>query len=388
MTFFTGIPDYWVAGGGGGGAWDTFSTPTPGSGGLGGGGAGSGNSNGGSASPYTGGGGGGAGTNGTGGNGGSGMVMVRYKGPAIGENIGGAALSGGIFEPGYTFHQFLTVGNSSLDLTGLNLDHRLGAVENGVISGSGDLTFTGPGTLTLNADNTYSGLTRINAGTLTLGSSGSIATSSGISIADGASFDVSTVTGGFVVGSTQTLSGGGSIFGNVTVAGTHAPGFSPGIQSFTDDLAYTAGSTIIWDLTAARVDEAERGLTYDGIDVAGNLTFAANVTLLLDFATLGSSVDWRDAFWENSITGTAGWKIFDVQGTTTGFENLQLAGIDWLDSESNTLSSNRPGASFSVFQDDKAIYLNYNTIPEPSSALLIALSSGALLMRRRKSPSC
>jgi hypothetical protein len=132
------------------------------------------------------------------------------------------------------------------------------------------------------------------------------------------------------------------------------------------------------------VDEAERGIIYDGIDVAGNLSFGENVTLLLDFTTLGSFVDWRDAFWETSITGTAGWKIFDVQGTTTGFENLELAGIDWLDSGSNTLSSFRPNAAFSLFQDENAIYLNYNAIPEPSSALLLGGGMLGLMIRRKR----
>lgn len=385
-TNITGLPNVWIAGGGGGGARDTNSgaVQTPGTGGIGGGGAGSITGNGFTASPNSGSGGGGAGTNGAGGNGGSGMVIVRYKGSALGENIGGIVTSGIESAAGYTLHNFTTVGSSNLDLSGINLNSRLGVVENGSISGSGDLTFTGPGTLTLNAANSYSGLTRINAGTLALGSAASIANSSGISIADGANFNVSTVTGGFVLGATQNLSGGGTITGNVSIAGSHTPGFSPGIQSFENDLAYTTGSSITWELTDARVDEAERGIIYDGIDVAGNLSFAENVTLLLDFTSLGSFVDWRDAYWETSITGTAGWKIFDIQGTTTGFENLNLAPTDWLDSGSNTLSSFRPDASFSLYQAEDAIYLNYNAIPEPSSALLIALTSGALLVRRRK----
>ena len=370
--------EVFYAGGGGGGAADNFTAAVQGLGGVGGGGASSTNGTNG-----LGGGGGGAGTFGRGGNGGSGVVIVRYLGDSLG-NIGGTVTSGTGTATGYTLHTFTTTGTSALDLSSINLNSRLGVVQNGSISGSGDLTFTGPGTLTLNATNTYSGQTHINAGTLALGSSGSIANSSGISIADGANFNVSTVTGGFVLGATQNLSGGGTITGNVSIAGSHTPGFSPGIQSFENDLHYTTGSSITWELTDARVDEAERGIIYDGIDVAGNLSFAENVTLLLDFNSLGSFVDWRDAYWETSITGTAGWKIFDIQGTTTGFENLNLAPTDWLDSGSNTLSSFRPDASFSLYQSEDAIYLNYNAIPEPSSALLIALTSGALLVRRRK----
>ena len=47
----------------------------------------------------------------------------------------------------------------------------------GVISGSGALTQMGPGTLTLNAANTYSGPTTLSGGVLSLGSSESAGTS-------------------------------------------------------------------------------------------------------------------------------------------------------------------------------------------------------------------
>jgi autotransporter-associated beta strand protein len=53
------------------------------------------------------------------------------------------------------------------------------------------ITKFGTGTLTLNAVNTYTGATTINAGTLALGSSGSISNSSAITVAAGATFDTS-----------------------------------------------------------------------------------------------------------------------------------------------------------------------------------------------------
>jgi hypothetical protein len=374
----TGSAVYYGGGGGGG----TGSGLGAGTGGQGGGGNGGRGAAGTSAAANTGGGGGAGGHSGVnlaGGNGGSGVVIVRYKGAAAG--LGGAITTGTATAAGYTLHTFTSTGSSALNLSGLNLATRLGAVENGVISGSGALTFTGPGMLTLNAANTYSGITRVNAGTLALGSGGSIGTSSGVSLANGARFNVSTAGGGFILGGAQTLTGGGTLTGDVTIAGTHTPGFSPGIQTFENDLTYSTGSSIVWEL----IDDTltGRGTSYDGINVGENLNFAGTTTLSLNFALAGSLVNWSDNLWASDITGNTGWKILDVTGTISGFENLQLGIGSLVDGSSQTLASARPDASFSLFQGTDGVYLNYAAVPEPSAALLGGLGLLALLRRRR-----
>lgn len=149
------------AGGGGGGANFGFLGPFGGAGGGGQGGGGGGQP--GSGTNGLGGGGGGGGQS-KGGNGGSGVVIVRYQGESLGA-IGGSVTTGS----GFTVHQFSTVGNSSFDMSGVDMNARLGVVQNGVISGAGDLSFSGPGQLTLNAANTHTGSTRAMAGILNLG---------------------------------------------------------------------------------------------------------------------------------------------------------------------------------------------------------------------------
>ncbi len=93
----------------------------------------------------------------------------------------------------------------------------------------GGLTKTGAGTLTLSGANTYTGPTTISAGTLALGSGGSLGASASFDVAPGAVFDVSAVS--FSLGLAQSLRGGGTLKGAATLTGTIAPG--PEISAFT-----------------------------------------------------------------------------------------------------------------------------------------------------------
>ena len=78
----------------------------------------------------------------------------------------------------------------------------------GMIAGNLGLVLNGSGsTLTLsNVANTYTGPTTINAGTLALKSTGSISNSATITVAGGATLDVSSLNSTFMLGSSQTLS--------------------------------------------------------------------------------------------------------------------------------------------------------------------------------------
>jgi len=69
----------------------------------------------------------------------------------------------------------------------------------------------------LNAANTYTGPTTITSGTLSLGASASLASGT-MSVASGAVFDVASVTGGYTLGSGQTLGGLGTIVGSGSFA--------------------------------------------------------------------------------------------------------------------------------------------------------------------------
>ena len=124
----------------------------------------------------------------------------------------------------------------------------------GVVSGTGTLVQSGPGTLALSGANTYTGGTVItNASTLALASGGSINTTPSITIAAGATFDVSAYTSysmlggitlsasgtGTTVGSTAAaIKGSASSGATVTVAGPLALTFTP--QTFSGDATHPA----------------------------------------------------------------------------------------------------------------------------------------------------
>ncbi len=224
----------------------------------------------------------------------------------------------------------------------------------------------GDGTWVLTGASTYTGGTLVQAGTLLVNNSSGSGTGSG------------TVT----VNAGATLGGTGIIAGATTISGTHSPGNSPGIQTFESDLSYTVGSNVVWELVDNTT--AGRGTNFDGIDVGGVLEFAGLTTLDLSFNFSGSAVDWTNGFWATSHTGTAGWLIYDGATDLIGFENLNINTENWLDGLAQSFDSIRGSDYFfSLHQDGNDIYLNYNVIPEPKTALLGAIGFLMLLRRRR-----
>jgi autotransporter-associated beta strand protein len=95
-----------------------------------------------------------------------------------------------------------------------------------VISGTGSFQQNGTGTTILTGSNTYTGVTTINAGTLTV--NGSIANSA-VTVGSGAM-----LTGTGTVGATTINSGG-----------TFAPGNSPGTMTVAGNLAFQSGALYV-----------------------------------------------------------------------------------------------------------------------------------------------
>jgi autotransporter-associated beta strand protein len=106
--------------------------------------------------------------------------------------------------------------NISIGLNGQSV-----AFATALTSSGGSLTITnstGTGTLTLNNTETYSGATTINGGTLALGASGALASSSSVSIGAGGTFDVSALASPYNFGSSATLTASGTGTSSTTEA--------------------------------------------------------------------------------------------------------------------------------------------------------------------------
>lgn len=237
------------------------------------------------------------------------------------------------------------------------------------ISGAGSITKSGAGTLVLSGANAYTGTTTVSAGAL---------------IVDG---NMSGATGNFTVASGATLGGSGTIGGATTISGTHSPGNSPGVQTFSSSLTYSGTApSVLWELTDNTTFQASPAPVFDQIIVNGNLDFAVPTTMTLNFAFTGSAVDWSNSLWSSDITGTSGWLVYDVGGTLSNFSNLTIATANWQDGQGDSFNDVRSGGSFTLYQQGNDIYLNY-AVPEPSTYALLILAAaglGAHVMRRRR----
>lgn len=311
-------------GGGGGGGYNGFG----GAGGFGGGGGGGG---GGAAGGSAGFGAGFGGYSGGGGGLGAGADIFVQQGGALliaGGSLDAGSVNGGTgINPGGAFGDGLFIqGNQQVTLapgSGQTLTIA-GAIadqtgsQRGVSSqGSGGLSVLGPGVVTLEADNTYTGPTTIgNGGTLALSGTASIASSAGVTLDTGV-FDVSggsgpeVVThlssdaGGTIVLAANTLivdksgSFGGvitSISGGAIAVGSGATLALDAVNTFTAGLILDAGATLSLATTGAG---GSGGITFETgsvLQIAGGITvgntidgFAGGDTL--DFTGIGPAAN-------------------------------------------------------------------------------------------------
>ncbi len=252
-----------------------------------------------------------------------------------------------------------------------------GAITEGVGSGRTlGITKSGTSTFVLTASNAYTGLTTVSAGKLTVGSSGSINSTSSISIAGGEFNYNSTSTLTQAVsftGTGGTLSGSGTINPAVTVTSgnTYSAGAKgdPGTQTITGGLTLASGSTFSWDLDAATTDPgantANSG-SYDRVTGTVNGTGIFNVVL-------GGNL-FTDAFWDTNKSWnnifSAGTQAFSLFSGTDGVTSVDTTGLV-------------SGQGQFTYTGSTLSWAPFSPVPEPTSALAGILLGAGLLRRKR-----
>jgi len=250
----------------------------------------------------------------------------------------------------------LNVGNYSQAITNdgtFKYNSSADQTLSGVISGSGALTQSGAGTLTLSGANTYTGATTVSAGILLINNT----TGSG------------TGTGAVTVASGASLGGSGTISGATTIqsGGFLAPGNSPGILTFSDDLTLASGSFTNMEITGST-----RGTDYDGIDVDGALTYGGGLTLT-----------------SNTLIGVGEYNLFDFTSESGDFSSITLSGTAY---SNNTFTQD--GDVWDAIVDNQTYTYSQVTgnlvvataaVPEPETfALLGGLLALTYVLGRRR----
>jgi len=251
----------------------------------------------------------------------------------------------------------LTIGASS----GATNTFGSGTVKNrGEITGNLAVTKTGGGTQVLGGANTYTGTTRINAGTLAV--TGSLLSSGTVLVNDGGS-----------------LSGSGSV-GAVTLASGSflKPGNSPGTLTAASSI-WEGGSTYSWETLSIPSAGKVAGTDWDLFSVTGALDMSAlssgaKMNLVLNSLSL--------AGFDTSAPYT--WVIAKA-GSFTGYadDNTNLTNLFSIDT-ANFNAGVGPTGGFQVVTGTEGSLrtLNLMAIPEPSTGSMMALGFAGLIVAR------
>ena len=259
------------------------------------------------------------------------VVGQRFTSPAVSGTVTITAINGNAYTlsspailSGGSTATFVGATDRTLRLVGTNTGVNTinSSLANAASGGRLGITKDGPGTWTLAGANTYTGPTRVSAGTLVIAPGSSLTSSGTVTVAPGATLDVTSQAGGFVLSSGQTLGGGGLVSGSVTAgaASVLSPGSSVGTLTISQDLALGTDGNYNWQILNAA---GTAGSGWDLISSA-SLTLSAlsssnpfNVNLW-SLASTNPDVNGNAANFDASTPGS--WRIMTSGGAISGFD--------------------------------------------------------------------
>ncbi len=254
-------------------------------------------------------------------------------------NAGQLTLANGIFQPTAGFEMNRPNGGITLGTGGgtFSINSGLTLTVANPVSGVGNLTKVGTGSLVLTALDSHSGTTTVSGGTLTVnGLSG---------------------TGAVTVASGTTFGGTGTIAGNTTVNGTLAS--SPAGLAFSGSLGFSSTGRAQWKLAGNSLVAADKVAA-----IAVSITAGAKIDVVLN--NLGSTTNFLHSFWRSprsfpvitaspmtgsfslgTVTADAGarpvatYGAFTLQNSTSGVNLIwtPIPGFPSIDDPTVTLAS-------------------------------------------------
>jgi fibronectin-binding autotransporter adhesin len=241
----------------------------------------------------------------------------------------------------FTMARPIVIDNGSLGGSARLTDFNISGTThtyNGIISGNGSynrsVSSGSAGTTVFNANNTYTGTTTVNAGTLLVNG------------------DQSAATGAVTVNVAGTLGGTGTVGGSVSVSGTISPGASVGTFRTISTLSIAAGGTYKFELNS-------NTSTADKIIAAG-VSLASTATISL--SDLGSTALALSTSF-TVIDNTSGSAI---SGT---FSNVA-------DGSTFTIGLNTFQANYEGGDGNDLVFTT--VVPEPTTVGMVLLGAGLL----------
>jgi fibronectin-binding autotransporter adhesin len=307
----------------------------------------------------------------------------------LGSNGGGFDASGSVAAATLALSGAMTApagGTQNFTLTGTQTANNTYSSQ--IVNGtSGNVTsFTKDGAgkwLLSNANNTYTGTTTVNNGTLALGGGtiNNIVNSPTINVRNSTS-NLDVTASGLTLSTTvdQTLNGNGTVYGAVTASGAHnttiAPGNSPGKLTFANagDLTLSTATTVEMEIGGDGIGgTGTAGTNYDQIVMSSTPSKALNINGAKLKLLPSAGIVTGQAYTLVATSGAGATVNF-----STVFKNLDNTPM----ADNGTYSQGL--LTFNIDYNSTFVKVTFTTVPEPSSIGLVMLAAPAVLGRRRR----